>query len=147
MSSSQTLVLLDICFGGTFDENILGNKRENTGNTSVNANVLQLLHENAKYKTRRVLSSTGVEPAFDGAAGKHSPFANLLLQVLNAKGAAKNGIVTLSDIFAVLQTASLNEGILRITPYKASFGDDEPLGEFILIPQEKPAEKLAVTKK
>ncbi|RYD91233.1 MAG: caspase family protein, partial [Sphingobacteriales bacterium] len=133
----QTLVVLDICHGGSFDDGVLGKREGNNSNIS-NRNVLQFLRDKAQYQTRLFLSSVGKESAFDGRAGKHSPFANLLLQILRARGEGTNGIITLSDIYAVLQKQSLNETeSLRIAPYKAGFGSNDALSEFILIPVEK----------
>ncbi|HMU46714.1 MAG TPA: caspase family protein [Chitinophagaceae bacterium] len=135
----QILVLLDVCHGGTFDEKVFsGTKREGGLDNITNRNVLQFLKDKLPLRTRKFLSSVGSEPAFDGKAGKHSPFANLLLQVLRAKGSGSNGIVTLSDINAVLQTASLNEtATLRISPHMADFGNVDAFSEFIFIPVER----------
>ncbi|MGB2704634.1 MAG: caspase family protein, partial [Chitinophagaceae bacterium] len=106
----QVLVLLDVCHGGTFDAKAFDNVKRETSTASIsNKNVLQFLKDKLPLRTRKFLSSVGSEPAFDGKAGRHSPFANLLLQVLRARGEGTNGIVTLGDINAVLQTASLNE--------------------------------------
>jgi len=135
----QVLVLLDVCHGGTFDEKAFaGVKRDDGISQITNRNVLQFLKEKLPLRTRKFLSSVGSEPAFDGQAGRHSPFANLLLQVLRAKGSGSNGIVTLSDINAVLKTASLNEtATLRISPHMDDFGDVDAFSEFVLIPVEK----------
>jgi hypothetical protein len=131
--ASKIMVMLDICYGGFFDEEV----RDNPASSITNRNVLELLHKNAQYKVRKMLSSVGTEPAFDGKAGKHSPFAGYLISVLNAKGGSE-GIITLSDIYTLLQKASLNETTnLKISPHVAGFGDNNPLGEFILIPLEK----------
>lgn len=140
--AKQILVLLDICHGGVFDENVLGGKQRNNNTENIaNRNVLQFLRDKSQYKIRRALSSVGKDAAFDGKAGKHSPFANYLLQVLRAKGGGSNGIVTLADVYAVLQAASLNEtATLKISPHMAGFGDNDPLGEFILIPAERSKE-------
>ena len=135
--AKQVLVLLDICHGGVFDENVLGKTRDNPASSITNRNVLELLKDKSQYVTRKVLSSVGKESAFDGRAGKHSPFAAYLLKILNARGGAE-GIVTLSDIYALLQKASLNETeTLKISPHLASFGQNDPQSEFILIPVEK----------
>jgi hypothetical protein len=135
--AKQVLVLLDICHGGVFDENVLGKTRDNPAASITNRNVLELLKDKSQYTTRKVLSSVGKESAFDGRAGKHSPFAAYLLKILNAKGGAE-GIVTLSDIYALLQKASLNETeTLKISPHLAGFGQNDPQSEFILIPVEK----------
>lgn len=130
--ANQILVMLDICYGGFFDEEV----RDNPASNITNRNVLELLHTNQQYKVRKMLSSVGTEPAFDGKAGKHSPFASYLISVLNAKGGSE-GIITLSDIYALLQKASLNEtSTLKISPHVAGFGDNNPLGEFIMVPTE-----------
>ncbi len=132
--AKQILVLLDICHGGVFDDAILGKKRDNPAAAITNRNVKELLKDKAQYTTRKVLSSVGKESAFDGKAGKHSPFAAYLLKILNARGGTE-GIVTLSDIYALLQKASLNETeVLKISPHMAGFGENDPLSEFILIP-------------
>lgn len=135
--AKQVLVLLDICHGGVFDENVLGKTRDNPAAAITNRNVLELLKDKSQYVTRKVLSSVGKESAFDGRAGKHSPFAAYLLKILNARGGAE-GIVTLSDIYALLQKASLNETeTLKISPHLAGFGQNDPQSEFILLPVEK----------
>ena len=139
----QVLVLLDVCHGGTFDAKAFDNVKRETSTASIsNKNVLQFLKDKLPLRTRKFLSSVGSEPAFDGKAGRHSPFANLLLQVLRARGEGTNGIVTLGDINAVLQTASLNEtATLKISPHMADFGNTDAFSEFIFIPLEKPASK------
>ncbi len=139
--AKQVLVLLDVCHGGTFDAKAFDNeKREGEFNNISNRNVLQFLKDKLPLQTRKFLSSVGSEPAFDGKAGRHSPFANLLLQVLREKGSGSNGIVTLSDINAVLQTASLNEtAALKISPHMADFGKVDAFSEFIFIPVERPS--------
>lgn len=137
----QILVLLDVCHGGVFNQQVFdqkssgGEKREGSYNAINNRNVLQLLKDKLPLRTRKFLSSVGTEPAFDGKAGKHSPFVNLLLQVLRSRGENSNGVLTLADIYAVLQTASLNEtATLRITPAMDNFGRFDPFSEFIFIP-------------
>jgi hypothetical protein len=137
--SRHVLVLLDVCHGGVFDQKIFEKeKREGLSGILSNKNVLQFLKDKLPLRTRKFLSSVGSEPAFDGKAGRHSPFANLLLQVLRAKGAGSNGIVTLTDIFRVLQTASMNEtATLKISPAMADFGNVDAFSEFIFIPVEK----------
>ena len=138
----QILLLLDVCHGGIFDETVLGKQRDNPISNISNRNVMEFLKDKSQYKTRKMLSSVGKESAFDGGAGKHSPFANLLLQILRARGGGSNGIVTLSDIYAVLQTASLNEtATLKISPHMAGFGNNDPFSEFILIPADAKKEK------
>ncbi|MBK9569342.1 MAG: hypothetical protein IPO53_05080 [Chitinophagaceae bacterium] len=64
------------------------------------------------------------------------------MQVLRAKGQETNGIVTLSDIYSVLQKNSLNEtATLKISPQKDGFGGDNPMSDFILIPVDRGVSK------
>ena len=129
----QILVMLDVCHGGIFNQ-----KRSDPVSVLSNRNVVQFLVDQSQYTCRKFLSSVGAEAAFDGKAGDHSPFAKLLLQVLNARGKASNGIITLGNIYSVLQTASMNEtATLKISPQKDGFGSDNPMSDFILIPVEQ----------
>jgi hypothetical protein len=129
----QILVMLDVCHAGTFNQ-----KRGDPVKTMANRNVRQFLVDQSQFTCRKFLSSVGTDEAFDGKPGDHSPFANLLLQVLRARGNNSNGVVTLSGIFSVLQTASLNETeTLKISPQRDGFGKDNPESDFILIPVEK----------
>jgi hypothetical protein len=140
MPSKQVLLMLDVCHAGTFDDRIIGaNTKGPAGLDHLNMNVKEFLKDKGQHTTRWGLTSVGNEFAFDGNAWLgHSPFANLLLQVLEAKGQGTNGIVTLSDIYAVLQSASNNsDQRLKISPHRVGFGDNNPLSEFILIPEYK----------
>ncbi len=133
----QILVMLDVCHGGVFNQ-----KRSDPVRTLSNRNVRQFLADQSQYTCRKFLSSVGTDEAFDGKPGEHSPFANLLLQVLRARGNTSNGIVTLSHIFSVLQTASMNEtATLKISPQKDGFGKDNPESDFILIPVQNTGDK------
>ncbi len=130
----QILVMLDVCHGGVFNQ-----KRSDPAAKGIaNRNVRQFLIDQSQYICRKFLSSVGSEEAFDGKPGDHSPFAKLLLQVLNAKGKETNDIITLGNIFAVLQTASMNKtATLKISPQQDGFGADNPQSDFILIPVER----------
>ncbi len=143
--SRQILVLLDVCHGGTFDAKVFnkkgGDTKDGTYNIT-NKNILQLLKDKLPLRTRKFLSSVGAEPAFDGQAGKHSPFANYLLQILRTKGSGSNGIITLKEIYAVLEKASLNEtATLKISPQMNDFGTVDAFTEFLFIPVEKEVAK------
>lgn len=136
--AQQVLVLLDVCHGGTFDAQAFvakgSDKKLGTYNIT-NQNVMQLLKDKLPLRTRKFLSSVGAEPAFDGQAGRHSPFANFLLQILRAKGRGSNGIITLKEIYAVLESNSLNEtATLKISPQMNDFGNVDAFTEFIFIP-------------
>ncbi len=136
LPAKQVLVLLDICHGGSFDERVLGKKRENPASSVANINAIELMKEKSEFTTRKMLSSVGKkDPALDGTAGKHSPFSAHLLNILQAKGGTI-GIITLAQIYALLVEYSLDnkDEKLKIKPHLANFGDYDGESEFILIP-------------
>jgi hypothetical protein len=136
MPAKNVLVLLDICHAGTFDEKVLGGSMRSGENTDIilRQNINQFFLEKSNYKSRKVLTSVGKQPAFDGMVGKHSPFATYLLKLLYGAG-GEIGMLTASDIFSSLQKAGLYEDTnMRIYPHQSSFGDHDPEGEFILLP-------------
>lgn len=137
----QVLVMLDVCHGGTFDAKAFdkaGEAREGAYANITNRNVLQTLKDKLPLRTRKFLSSVGSEPAFDGQAGRHSPFAAKLLEILRARGSGSDGIITLKQIYAVLELSSFNEtATLRISPHMADFGNVNAFSEFIFIPVDK----------
>jgi hypothetical protein len=130
----QILVMLDVCHGGLFDPKAFDRKREDTKNVITNRNVLQYLRDKLPLRTRKFLSSVSTESALDGAAGRHSPFANLMLQILTNQAENKDGIIFLSDIFSVLVKQSLNENTdYRIYPVVNDFGTVDAFSEFVFI--------------
>ena len=136
MPAKNVLVLLDICHAGTFDEKVLGGETRsgNNENLILKQNINQFFLEKSNYRSRKVLTSVGKQPAFDGLVGKHSPFATYLLKLLYGAG-DEVGMLTASDIFSSLQKAGLNEDtVMRIYPHQASFGNYDSEGEFILLP-------------
>ncbi|RYY41642.1 MAG: caspase family protein [Chitinophagaceae bacterium] len=141
IASRQTLVMLDVCHAGTFDDNILASKRDNREYGITNAKVLDLVRENAQRQTRKVLTSVGLGFALDGRKGQHSPFANLVLQTLRARGRNSEGIVRLDNLLQVLRAANLQQSegstVRKMEPYAAGFGSDESISEYILIPIER----------
>ncbi len=141
----QILVLLDVCHGGTFDEKAFdkdGETKDGTYANITNRNVLQTLKDVLPLRTRKFLSSVGTELAFDGQAGRHSPFASKLLEILRTRGSGSGGIITLKQIFSVLELSSFNEtATLRIFPQSKDFGNVSAFSEFIFIPIDKVATK------
>ncbi|MFN8299633.1 MAG: caspase family protein [Chitinophagales bacterium] len=123
----QILVLLDVCFGGTFDANLAKYAKRDAAETAEDMESEVFISKKLKYKTRIVLTSGGKNVVPDGYAGKHSPFASNVLAALRTLG-DKNHLLLASDIFKYVQK-------LPSEPHLGSFGDDEPGSEFILIAQ------------
>jgi len=78
------LVMIDACYGGTFDEMISagsGARDEETKNKADR----QFIERTLKPKSRQYLTSGGKEKVEDGRPNSHSPFAKILLNELETK--------------------------------------------------------------
>lgn len=125
LPAQQILMVLDVCFGGTFDERVARN-----GSRSDNAVYKDLgkevyFTEKMKKKTRLYLTSGGKKEVPDGYKGQHSPFALRLLEALQGRGGAA-GILTASDLYQFVYK-------LPSGPLLGSFGDDDTGSEFVLL--------------
>jgi Caspase domain len=115
------LLTMDVCFGGTLDPVIARSRGSVENETSVN----QMLVRKWSHQTRKYLTSGGKVYVSDGIVGKHSPFAGKLLETLRARG-GDDGILTLAELQAQLEK-------LAQTPRFGSFGEDEPLSDFVFV--------------
>ena len=93
IACGRVLLALDVCYGGTFDDNIALIKAPPTRGGMIR--ILDL-NQTLKVHTRWYLSSGGKEEVFDGV-GEHSPFALSLLTVLR-NGAGEDGVLTIPEI-------------------------------------------------
>jgi hypothetical protein len=126
MLPKQILVVLDVCFGGTFDEQVTRLSKR-SGYTEMAADAY--LNNKLSLKTRLYISSGGKKEVPDGYKGKHSPFAYKLLEALRTAGGS----------YGLLSSGSMYEFVKKLPsePLIGSFGDDEPGSEFLLIPKTK----------
>ncbi len=115
----HTLVMLDVCFGGTFDPIV--KRRGDEAGTSKEEFIARKL----KFKSRKYITSGGKEYVPDGVAGKHSPFAHQILEALRSYGGA-DGILTISEIISYIEN-------LNPKPCTGEFGDNEPGSDFLFI--------------
>jgi tetratricopeptide (TPR) repeat protein len=117
------LLVLDACFGGTF------NQRSGTGGARgdpyANSSLEELFTREAKYKTRRYLTSGGKDYVADGVPGHHSPFAANFLNALRSEEGS-NRYLTLPNIESEVEKS-------KQQPYAGHWGDDEPGGGFLFI--------------
>ena len=121
----QILLMLDVCFGGTFDRRVAGMKTREKTYETLNSN--SYFADKLKYVTRKNIASCGNRTVPDGYAGKHSPFAYYFLELLRGRGGEK-GFITAQQIMAHLE--GLPSG-----PKMGSFGDDEAGSDFVFIYQ------------
>ncbi|WP_281613102.1 caspase family protein [Flammeovirga sp. SubArs3] len=122
LPSKHVGIILDVCFGGTFNNKVnsyrSGNKVYDSKSTTTYAK------QKLAKKSRLFLTSGALEPVPDGYAEKHSPFCYLLLDAL--ENGDKNGHpITLSWLH---QQAQLN---ITESMY-GFFGDNQPGSEFII---------------
>ena len=117
------LLVLDVCFGGTFDPAIASRSAE--GDMYKDVTKSEFIARKLKYKTRLYITSGGKEYVPDGRAGHHSPFARRFLEALRSYG-GEDGIITLNEILVHIE---------KVTPEPrfGEFGDNEPGSDFILI--------------
>jgi len=122
---SHILLAMDVCFGGTLDPVIARHR----GQVALTATTNEILARKWSYKARKYLTSGGKEYVSDGIAGKHSPFAETLLECLQGRGGS-DGLLTLSEIQAVMEK-------LKQLPRFGSFGSDEKQGDFVFVSKSR----------
>jgi hypothetical protein len=126
MHPKQIMVVLDICFGGTFDEQVARGKSR-SGNQYEELDGSSYLNAKLNLKTRLYISSGGKKEVPDGYRGKHSPFAYKMLEALRT-GGGNLGMISSQAVYEFVKR-------LPSGPLMGSFGDDEPGSEFIMVPK------------
>ncbi|MBV6646312.1 MAG: caspase family protein [Cyclobacteriaceae bacterium] len=115
------LLVMDVCFSGTFDP-VIARSRSAAYEDLDDA---ELLVRKLSKKTRRYLTSGGKEYVSDGVPGKHSPFAQKFIEVLKSRG-GEDRIITLQEIYPVMQR-------LKTLPRTGEFGLNEKDSDFVFV--------------
>ena len=116
------LLVMDVCFGGTFDQSVaLSRGAEETEEEDK----AKFIRRKLQYSTRRYLTSGGKEYVPDGRPGQHSPFARKYLEALRSYG-GKDGILTFGELYSFVEKA--NPG-----PRTGEFGNNEPGSDFLFL--------------
>jgi hypothetical protein len=123
--SRHVFLVMDACFGGTFDQAIA--KRGEEDNMYNEITQSEYINKKLKHKTRLYMTSGAKEYVPDGRAGKHSPFASKLVEALRGYG-GKNKVLTSQQIFWYVER-------VRPEPRFGTFGDNEPGSEFVFVAQ------------
>jgi hypothetical protein len=121
ISCNHILLTMDVCFGGTLDPVISRSRGAKENEASVN----QILSRKFSHRTRKYLTSGGKEYVSDGIPDKHSPFAGKLIESFRTVG-GDDRILTLAELQANLEK-------LQQLPRLGSFGNDEPLSDFVFV--------------
>ncbi len=120
------LLMLDVCFGGTFDKRIEDEQSGTRGDDAdPDVDVDTLLRRGVDWATRKVLTSGAKEPVLDGKPGQHSPFARKLLEIFRTRGLSEK-VLTFEDIVAPMQR-------LRTKAIYGDFGHYDPGSSFYFV--------------
>ncbi|MDA3953703.1 MAG: caspase family protein [Bacteroidales bacterium] len=120
---NHVLLVMDVCFGGTFDPLVASKSRAADMYTEVTNE--EFIQRKMKYKTRLYLTSGGKEYVPDGRPGHHSPFARKFLEAMRNYG-GNDGILTMNEIIQYVEK-------VEPQPRFGEFGDNEPGSDFILL--------------
>lgn len=115
-------LVIDACFGGTFDPVMASRGTEVEYHEVENS---LFIKRKLQYKTRLYLTSGGKEYVPDGRPGKHSPFARNLIEALSS-GGGTDGILTFKEVLTYVEKANPE-------PRFGDFGDNEPSSDFLFV--------------
>jgi hypothetical protein len=116
-------LVMDVCFGGTFDDNTGSRALDDESYKSPSQS--EIITRKLKLKTRKYLTSGGKEYVSDGIAGRHSPFAKQFIEALE-KGMGGDGILTINELMTYVET-------LKTAPQFGKFGDDKIGSDFVFV--------------
>lgn len=115
-------LVMDVCFGGTFDPLMASAHRGSDLYAEVSPE--EFVERKLKYKTRLYLTSGGKEYVPDGRPGHHSPFTRKFLEALRGYG-GKDKILTVHEMLSFLEKTEPQ-------PRFGEFGDNAPGSDFLL---------------
>lgn len=119
-------LMMDVCFGGTFDEYA---SSRSGAELYQEASQAEIITRKLKYKTRKYITSGGKQYVSDGIPGKHSPFAKQIIDAFESMG-GNDGILTLSEMLIRVEK-------LKTAPQYGSFGNDAQGSEFVFVVKGK----------
>ncbi|MBB6463141.1 caspase family protein [Flammeovirga kamogawensis] len=121
LPSQQVLMVVDVCFGGAFNDKITkGRSIYDASNSEMTAE--DFLRFQLEEKNRYVLSSGKLNTVSDGIKGQHSPFAEKLIKSLSEH--KRDSIVTAQLIKQDLR-------LLKSQPILGSFSENVGTSEFV----------------
>ena len=121
--SEHIFLVMDACFGGTFDPSIARSGSRGGMDIYQELTKLELIERRLQYKTRQYLTSGGKEYVPDGRPGMNSPFASKFLEALRGDG-GPDQLLTINDIkeYVIL---------VRPEPKQGPFGSNESGSDFV----------------
>jgi formylglycine-generating enzyme required for sulfatase activity len=116
-------LVLDVCFGGTFDPVVA-----RRGDEYEALNREQFIRRKLQHRTRQYLTSGGKTYVSDGRAGSHSPFAREFIRGLRSYGGSDR-VLTISELMGFVEK-------VQPEPRHGEFGNNEPGSDFLFISKE-----------
>ncbi|MBL7871494.1 MAG: SUMF1/EgtB/PvdO family nonheme iron enzyme [Cyclobacteriaceae bacterium] len=116
-------LVLDVCFGGTFDPIVA---RRGDEYEALNRDMF--IRRKLQYRTRQYLTSGGKTYVSDGRKGSHSPFAREFIRALRGYGGADR-VLTINEIVGFVEK-------VQPEPRRGEFGNNEPGSDFLFITKE-----------
>jgi tetratricopeptide (TPR) repeat protein/uncharacterized caspase-like protein len=120
-------LVIDACYGGTFDEKIA--RRGDRPNPYENATNREFIYRKMQFITRRFMTSGGKEYVPDGKPGHNSPFVRSLLEALRNYGGT-SGILTINGIRSYIER-TIPE------PHDGEWGENQPGSDFLFVAKPK----------
>jgi hypothetical protein len=126
INCEHIFLMMDVCFGGTFDQ-ALAKVRGEQDDENIDK---EFLIKKLTKRTRKFLTSGSKEYVPDGQPGRHSPFAEKFILALREKGGGTGRILSLVE----LRTYFLK---LSTEPRFGSFGTrDDPASDFVFVAKQ-----------
>jgi tetratricopeptide (TPR) repeat protein len=125
MQCKHILLVMDVCFGGTFDPQLASKTLRGIPPKPNDDELEAFINRKLQARTRRYITSGGKEYVSDGTPGMHSPFVRKFLEALRSYG-GKDKIITIAEILTFLETISPQ-------PHHGEFGSNEPGSDFLMI--------------
>ena len=119
------LVVLDVCYGGTFDEESAWKGPDFPEYSDISKE--ELIKRKIKYQSKLYVTSGGKEYVPDGRPGYHSPFAYKFIEAL-INNYDKNEVLTYPKLCAFLEK-------VQPEPRHGTFRGNQPGGDFLFVPK------------
>jgi len=130
LPAKHVLALVDACFSGSADRNVFSQEMQSgrpQPEMAQRSSISVQINESMKRESRYFIGSGKLTTVPDGARGKHSPFASVILHQLQV-GREKKEMVSISSIEDVM----MHE--LDPQPYGFCFGGGTACNSFLFCP-------------
>lgn len=126
--NQHILLMMDVCYGGTFDPLIARSGSRGYDDLYNEVGLNEYIQRRLRFKTRKYITSGGKEYVPDGRPGMHSPFASKVLEGFRSYGGRDN-IITLPELIGWLER-------INPEPLGGDFGTNEPGSDFVFVVKE-----------